>query len=276
MLMKYDFFFGQSNDTSEISLFNKWRFPSKDLRLGTNDIQVWKASLDQDASQLQILQNNLTPEESAKALQLCFPRDRRYFIVTRALLRMLLGYYLDIQPSKVQFLYRRQGKPALVNDSNITKLNFNLSHSNGLVLYCLTRGREIGVDIQGTQMNIPYRIIANKFFSPHEVSMFRDLPICMQKDAFFKCWTRKEAYIKARGEGILGTLNHFDVSIAPDKKAELLSVYGDPKETYQWSLLDLFPGPGFVGALAVEGHDCSITCYKMKPSCLHKGRKMVQ
>jgi len=274
--MKCDASIDQSNERTEISFVNQWCLPSKDLSLGRSDIHVWRASLDLDSSQVQILQKNLTQEESAKALRLYFPRDRRYFIVTRALLRMLLGYYLDIEPIEVQFLYRQHGKPTLVNDSNMDALNFNLSHSNGLVLYCVTYGREIGIDIQGVQTNIPYGIIAKKFFSPQEVSMLRDLPICMQKEAFFKCWTRKEAYVKARGEGILGTLSHFDVSVAPDKPAELLSVYGDPKETHLWSLLDLFPGPGFVAALTVEGHDCPVTCYKMKSPWLHKCRKVFQ
>lgn len=260
--MKSNVAIGQLEKLAKTGAVTSWRLPPKNLRLGSNEVHVWRAWLDVAATQVESLRQSLAGDELARAERFYFRRDRKYFIVARALLRIILGHYLDIEPSQLRFYYSQHGKPVLASDLGADALNFNLSHSDGLALYAVTRGREIGVDIERVQDDLAHEDIAQRFFSPREVSMLRALPTTIQKEAFFKCWTRKEAYIKARGEGILATLSKFSVSVVPDKPAALLSVNGDPQEASFWSLQDLAPGPGFAAALAVEGHNWRIKCYQ--------------
>jgi 4'-phosphopantetheinyl transferase len=123
-------------------------------------------------------------------------------------------------------------------------------------------GRDVGVDIEHIRADFAYEQIAERFFSRNEVAMLRALPLALQPGAFFDCWTRKEAYIKARGEGLSLALDGFDVSLVPEDQAALLSVRDHPEEAARWSVIGLAPGPGYAEALAVEGHDWRLRCWQ--------------
>ena len=239
-----------------------WSRPPKDLVLGSAEVHVWRASLDLKALHIQSLQQTLVADERAKAGQFYFQKDREHFIVARGLLRVILGRYLHTEPSQLQFCYSHHGKPALSRKLAGDALRFNLSHSHGLALYAVTRGREIGVDLERIRPDLADEHIAEQFFSSLEIAALRALHTNIQKEAFFNCWTRKEAYIKAKGEGLSLPLDQFEVSLVPGEPAALLSTNGNPQEAFRWSLQELVPGSGFVAALAVEGHDWRVKCWQ--------------
>ena len=141
-------------------------------------------------------------------------------------------------------------------------LRFNLSHSQGLALYAVTRGREIGVDLECIRPISDAEQIAERFFSAHENAVFRTIPAHEKPKAFFNCWTRKEAYLKALGDGLARPLDEFDVSLAPGEPAKLLRIEGAPQEASRWSLNRLEPGSGYVAALAVEGYGYQLKCWQ--------------
>jgi 4'-phosphopantetheinyl transferase len=239
-----------------------WRTPPETLTLGGDDVHVWRVRLSQNASRLQSLLQTLAADEQARAERFYFQRDRERFIVARGVLRAILGCYLNLEPSHLRFGYSPYGKPALARDSGGDALRFNVSHSHGLALVAVTRGRKIGVDLERISAEVANEQIAERFFSPREIIKLRSLSTQSQTEAFFHCWTRKEAYIKARGEGLSVPLDQFDVSLVPGEPAVLLSTQADPNEASRWCLQELVLGPGYVAALAVEGHDWQLQCWQ--------------
>ncbi len=230
--------------------------------LSIEEVHVWSAELDQTVSRVDNLQQTLDRSERARAERFCFRRDRNHFIVAHGLSRVILSRYLNIEPGDLRFCYNPYGKPTLAKEFEGDRLRFNLSHSHSLVLYAVTRAREIGIDIEYVRPDLAYEQIAERFFSPREVAALHTVPINHQLKAFFNCWTRKEAYIKARGEGLSLPLDRFAVSLAPEEPAALLNIVGDPHETSRWSLRELDLAPGYVAALAVEGHDWRLKCWQ--------------
>ena len=239
-----------------------WRTPPEMLMLGSEEVQVWRATLDQTPSQVQSFLHNLAADEQARAEQFYFERDREHFIVARGVLRAILGGYLNRAPECLSFCYSSHGKPSLAGDSDGDTIRFNVSHSHGVALYAVTRGREVGIDLERIRFDLAVAEIAERFFSPREVATLLELSTEAQREAFFRCWTRKEAYIKARGEGLFLPLDEFDVSLAPGEPAAVLSTQRDPSEASRWSLQELTPAPGFVAALAVAGHGWRLTCWQ--------------
>jgi 4'-phosphopantetheinyl transferase len=234
---------------------------SRTLPLADDEVHVWYATLDLDAPRVRDLQSILTPDEQARAERFHFKRDRDRFIVAHGLLRVILARYVGTNPENLRFCHSLYGKPFLVTASGQEMLNFNLSHSQGLALYAITRNREIGVDLEYVRTDFACEQVAERFFSPREKATLRSLPEEIKYEAFFACWTRKEAYIKARGEGLSLPLDQFDVSMSPGEPALLLYTGGDPQETSRWSLRELKPSTGYAAALAVEGHDWRLSCW---------------
>lgn len=230
-----------------------WSFPPADLALSSNDVHVWRVYLDQPAQRLQQLAQTLSADELTKAERFYFERDRKHFIVGRGFLRSILGRYLDIEPGRLQFCYGSHGKPALAETPGRIILRFNLSHSQGLALYAVTCDREIGVDLEYIRPMPEAEQIVKRFFSAREHSVFCSIPPSQKHEAFFHCWTRKEAYLKAIGDGLAHSLDRIEVSLAPGEPAKLLSIEGSPQKAARWSLQELKPAPGYVAAIAVEG-----------------------
>lgn len=203
----------------------------------------------------------LAADERQRAERFFFEEDRTHFVVARGLLRVLLGRYLHQDPQDLRFTYGPHGKPALATNMGGIALCFNVSHSHGWALYAITLGREIGVDIERIRPEVVQEKIPERFFSPREVTVLRALPLPLQVPAFFACWTRKEAYIKAKGAGLALPLDQFDVSLAPGEPAALLHTAWDPQEAARWTLRDLAPASGYRAAVAVVGHNWRLTCW---------------
>jgi 4'-phosphopantetheinyl transferase len=216
------------------------------------DIHVWQASLVQPASLLQGLEQVLSPDERGRVSR--FRRDiiRHRFIVARGVLRHILGRYVSRPPQKIVFQYAEYGKPEL-GPPDMT-LQFNVSHSHDLALYAFTRNHSIGVDIEYVnRRSVMDRMkIARRFFSDMEYDALCALPQSKQDRAFLACWTRKEAFIKAIGQGLSCPLDQFDVTVDPDRSAALLSTRWDAAEAARWTMVALDPGGDYIGALAVE------------------------
>jgi 4'-phosphopantetheinyl transferase len=239
-----------------------WDLPPTTLTLSSRDVHIWRTSLELSPFHVQRLRQILAADELDRAGRFYFERDRQHFTVARSVLRIILSRYQGIDPRQLAFSYSRYGKPALATAPRKDWLRFNVSHSHELAMYAVTSGREVGIDIEYIRPNVASEAIAEHYFSPCEVAMLRSLPAHLRHEAFFTCWTRKEAYIKARGEGLSFPLDHFDVSLKPGEPAALLRTLGDRYEASRWSLQELTPGAGYVAAVAVEGHDWQLTCWQ--------------
>lgn len=234
---------------------------SADFTLATDEVHVWRVDLSSMSSRrIQSLRNTLAEDERRRADGFCFEEDRERFIVARGMLRVLLSRYLDLDSDRLNFRYNSHGKPALAERSGGDTLRFNVSHSGGLALVALACGREVGIDIEYVRSGIELEEIAARYFSPQEAATLRSLPANIRTEAFFAGWTRKEAYIKARGDGLSLALDGFSVSLAPGEPAILLNAREDPSEAARWTLRELKPGPGYAAALAAEGHDWRLVC----------------
>ncbi len=239
-----------------------WKTSPADLVLSRDDVHVWRAALDVPAEYLHRLQQSLSIDELSRAERFHFEKDRWHFVVGRGLLRTILARYQDCEPHQLCFRYSEYGKPALAMRSSQGGLCFNLSRSRGVALFAVSREREIGIDLEYMHTNVEVEQIVDRFFSPHEVASFWAVPISMRREAFFNGWVRKEAYIKARGEGLSLPLDQFDVSLAPGAPAALLSTRGEAQDVLRWSLRALDPGPDYKAAVVVEGHEWRLSCWQ--------------
>lgn len=239
-----------------------WRVPPANLLLSSDDVHVWRACLDVTESRLRSLAHIISKDELRKANSFYFKRDREHFIVGRGILRTILGRYLDVEPRRLHFCYNPYGKPTLANTSGKDNLSFNLSHSHGLVLYAITRVREIGIDLERIRPELTDDNIAERFFSHREIAILNGLSGNIRRQTFFNYWSRKEAYIKARGEGLSIPLACFDVSMAPGNPMVLLNPERVPESFPHWYLRDLIVGSNYVAAIAVEGNGWRFSCWQ--------------
>jgi 4'-phosphopantetheinyl transferase len=238
-----------------------WEDAPEHPDLSAGEVHVWRACLRQEEAALRELSRSLSPDERERARRFHFRKDAEHFVAARGVLRNLLGRYTGIAPRLLRFSYSGHGKPSLEGGAG-ARLHFNASHSNGLAIYAVARGREVGVDLEFVREDFPGFEIAEHFFSPSEVSALRALPEGERAAAFFDCWARKEAYIKARGEGLSYPLRRFTVSLSPGEPAALLHDEGDPQEAGRWSLVGLSPAEGYRAALAVRGEAPSLRCWR--------------
>ena len=239
-----------------------WRIPPGDLDLAQDEVHVWRARLDLIGPGVQGLEHALSPDEVDRAKRYRSPDDRERFIIARGLLRALLGRYLNTPPAELRFYYGPNGKPTVVAPSSENGIHFNLSHAHNLALYAVARNRRLGIDLEYIRPIPEIGDIVERFFSTQEKAVFRVLAPDRQLEAFFRCWTRKEAYLKARGQGLALALDRFDVSMAKGEPARLLQVSGAPGEASRWSLCELLPAHGYVATLAVDGHGGHLSCWQ--------------
>jgi 4'-phosphopantetheinyl transferase len=159
----------------------------------------------------------------------------------------------------VNFSYSKHSKPSLGPEHESAKIKFNISHSGGITLLAFARGREIGVDVEQVRSDFDVQAIARRFFSSSEQKHLADLPVEKSVEAFFRCWTRKEAYIKAIGDGLSLPLSQFDVSLESGESDALLATRPDGSEAGHWLLREVPGGPGYIAALCVRGRDCKLS-----------------
>lgn len=246
-----------------------WTYPPETPTLTDGDVHVWQASLAQPASQIERFWAYLARDERERAHQFRFAQDRDYFVAGRGILRAILSRYLRVSPEAITFEYNRYDKPALAGVPRIPDLQFNLSHSDGRLLLALVRGRSIGVDIERIRNDINHEEIAQRFFAPDEVARLRSLPASKRSLGFFNCWTRKEAYVKAQGDGLSRRLDTFSVTLAPEAPVALDA--GDDR----WQLWALDVGDDFAAGLVIEGEVNTFTFWQWPSAtgvALHAGR----
>ena len=225
------------------------------FQLASDEVHIWCASLDVSPETSARLCATLTPDERTRSARFQFERDRQRFIVARGVLRYLLGRYLQTQPNQISFVYNAFGKPDL-SPEFANRLKFNLSHSVGLALIAIAAASNVGVDLEYTRAQSDYVDIARHFFSAAEVDYLTRLPSQHCAETFFSCWTKKEAYLKACGEGLAIPLNSFSVPVTTDPAHTRLDLYipsNDTAPAKPWSLYTLRPARGYAGALAIEG-----------------------
>ena len=224
-----------------------WTEPPQSPSLETGTVHVWRIALDQEDERLERFRRMLEPHELERAGRFHFEKHRRHFIVARGFLRYVVARYFETEPDELRFVYGSYGKPALASEHG---LRFNLSHSNEVALLAVSLDAELGVDVEHIRADFASEDIARRFFSRAEVETFNALPKEQQVAAFFRCWTRKEAYIKAIGKGLSQPLDEFDVTLAPATPPALLRAQDD--DASRWLLCDIDVGEGYAGALVVE------------------------
>jgi 4'-phosphopantetheinyl transferase len=218
----------------------------------TRDLEVWLISCGSSPGN-DCSGELLSPDERERAD--CFRRDldRKRFRVVHTAMRMILAEYLNVGPREVLFSSAKGMKPEFDSRFSGAGIQFNLSHSSELALLAVARGARVGVDIEWMKPEFPIDEIAARFFSAAEISVLKTLPADERVEAFFSCWTRKEAYIKARGEGLSLALDSFDVAFGSKRAVALVQVRDNPGEVSRWSMYDLNVPKGYKAALVAEG-----------------------
>src|SRR5262249_46868145 len=207
------------------ALNTDWTPPPPCLALGDDEVDIWCADLAlATASHLPALTQTLSHDERERALRFHFEQDRAHFSASRGLLRCLLAGYLDLEPAQLTFTYGAYGKPLLSGAPLLSSLHFNLAHAADIAVFAFTRGRRLGIDLQRLRHVPDADQIPRNFCSPSDHHQRAVLPPNMKEMGFFNCGTRKEAYVKASGEGLSLPLEQFDVTLTPEESARLLAV----------------------------------------------------
>lgn len=216
----------------------------------TGEVHLWRVDLEQDLAYVDSRFALLSAEEQTRAKKYVFAKDRLQFIAGRAALREILGGYLNIAPEQIKFSVRHFGKPYLSSESS--GLRFNVSHSQGVAVMAFCRDREVGVDIEFVNRDFDVFSVAPSVFSALEVERIRSLPIDLQAPTFFAGWTRKEAFLKAMGDGLSSPEElQTAISLISDEDVSFRS-FENNISTY-WLLTSFQITGDFKAALAVEG-----------------------
>jgi 4'-phosphopantetheinyl transferase len=239
----------------------QWRRGVPGQLISSNEVHVWRVFIDTANFQSESLLETLSADELTRAEQFQFEKDQRRFIMARGILRMILAHYVGKKPHELRFEYTSYGKPVLATTDGYDTLSFNLSHSGEIALYAVTRNRKIGIDVECIRDNFDVGQIAHRFFSAGEISSLDKIPKQKQSEVFFQYWTRKEAFIKAMGKGVSFPMEQCDVSLINGKISSPITVLGDNGENPCWYGQDLFPGHGYVAAIAIDGDDCDLSCW---------------
>jgi 4'-phosphopantetheinyl transferase len=242
-----------------------WAPPAEWPGLPGSDIHVWRVSLSAGPEILAALRPLLAEDERQRAGRILLPDRGTAFLVARGALRRLLGWYLGLPPVSVTLGYTAHGKPFLAGPGPVPPLRFNVSHSGQVALLAFRLGREIGVDVEEVRTAPDLAGIARRFFTPVESAGILSLPPAGQPDAFYACWTRKEAYLKAIGKGIAAGVASVEIFTAPDGRPALRTPAPEAVPLRDWTIRDLPAGEGYFAALAAEGFFTEIRCWECPP-----------
>jgi 4'-phosphopantetheinyl transferase len=219
-------------------------------RLCGLDVHVWVVGLEASPVSVQELCATLSSDEKNRSERFRFEHLRRRFCVARGLLRLFLGAYLATPPRDIEFSCGKYGKPSV---AGVEDFQFNISHSENVTVYAFAFGCDLGIDVEQIRNIDDIDAIARHFFCSEEAADLNSIQVQERLDAFFACWTRKEAYIKATGEGLSASLDTFRVSLRPDEAPAFVHIDGSASEAQSWSLYSLRPNEGYIGALAFRG-----------------------
>ncbi|GAC1348922.1 MAG: 4'-phosphopantetheinyl transferase superfamily protein [Vulcanimicrobiaceae bacterium] len=238
-----------------------WPVPERYPERASDAVHVWRAEVAQHACDEGALFALLDARERDRARRFHFARDRRRYVVSHGILRLLLGRYAHEAPERLRFEIGPFGKPRLVEAAADEPLLFNLSHAGGLAVIAIAPGRSCGVDVEQCDGEIEHAALAAFCFSETERATLAALPRATRSAGFFAAWTRKEAYIKATGFGVSQGLDHFDVSLAPGTPARLIADRHIPGAERRWTMYDLSPGFGYDAAVVAAGADWRLERY---------------
>jgi 4'-phosphopantetheinyl transferase len=237
-----------------------WQHTPHEYELPADEVHVWRVRLDWPQNCIDGLLQVLSTQERERADRFHFDTDRKRAIIGRGLARLLLGHCLNRPPDELQIEYNEFGKPAL-SAVHHSLLQFNVSHAGDLILVALAEGRKLGVDVEQMRTGFAIDAVAARFFSLNERRALAAIAPESRCEAFFSCWTRKEAYLKGRGEGLSLPLHHFDVAFGPGEEPRLLETRHDPAEAKRWTLHAFDPGHGCNAALAIESSGLRLKCW---------------
>jgi len=243
---------------SESCLKNIWLLPPKQLLFNKDGVHIWRIDFESAKPFVSGLREILSSDERERADRFRFQKDHDRFVISHAAIRNILGQYLNMEPRDICFEVDSKGKPRLSDELNQTKLYFNMSHSHLKALVAISKDHEMGVDIEYLRPEVAELDIAKRFFASGEVSQLLNFPKEKQIEAFYACWTRKEAFIKAKGDGLSISLDSFEVSLDPGERVSLKGTNGKHDKFKDWSIRGLIPGFGYAGALAVRGDKMNI------------------
>ncbi|MGB8782755.1 MAG: 4'-phosphopantetheinyl transferase superfamily protein [Terriglobales bacterium] len=229
------------------------------LTFPTSRVDVWKVDLDESAKGSEA--SFLSADEIVRADRFHFEKDRIHFIRCRGALRSLLARYLTLPAEEIRFEYTASGKPHLGAEQNPSSLQFNVSHSAGMALIAVGGRHRLGIDIEKIRDDVDTAALAERFFSVRERTGLRALPSHLRARAFFACWTRKEAFLKATGDGLSFPLADFSVTTHPDHDPQLEEIRGNSEVHEQWFLADVSVVEGYRATLAVEAASSRLETY---------------
>jgi len=238
---------------------NLWPLPPNAVGLHDDEVHVWLVNAGSADIPQDLLAGSLSADERERAARFKFTKDRRLYVAAHAALRSLLADYLRVAADEIHLVLGAHGKPALAAPLVVSGLEFNLSHSHEVALVAVARQRAVGVDVEFIKRKFSFDDLARRFFTTREVAALFELPQPLQREAFFKCWTSKEAFLKAKGTGLSGKLDEVAITLAADQQVRInASVPG-------WSLSELTPCIDYEGALVVQGDSRPIRCYRWEP-----------
>ena len=231
-----------------------WVNPPEKLTLLKNEIHLWRANLDLSSVIINKFASSLSADEITRANRFRFEQHRDRFIVGRGILRQLLANYLQIKSDLIIFEYSDRGKPQITSSLNQDNLQFNVSHSQDLALYAFNYQRIIGVDLEYIKDNIDYKQLAKRFFNPQEFQLINSYPANQQKTIFFQLWTAKEAYLKATGDGLAGSLDTIEFTLNKNNRLNLVTIKQDQAAASCWFINNFIPQDNFIATTAVENN----------------------
>ena len=250
----------RATDIDYLDLSGSLPLPPIAPLLKPEEDHLWQFPL--EVSEFEKFANLLSEDEQQRASRFHFEVDRRRFTMARASVRAILAAYARTDPRQLMFVYSPQGKPSLAKKSD--DIRFNISHSGRLGLLAVTLAREIGADIEAMRSDVETDKLAERFFSPHEREALRSLPAGDRPAAFYRCWTSKEAFLKADGIGLSRSLSSFDVEVNPQRPARLLATRPDASEQQRWFLHGIETEAGYAAAVAVEGVSSAIKVFRYR------------
>ena len=249
----------RSNDSKQRP-FTSWSQAPLPLPFPAGRVDVWRVRLDERETpgpEISIL----SPDELRRASRFHFEKDRLHFCRCRSALRHLLGGYLQIPAAQIRFEYLTGRKPGLVAEQNPQSLQFNVSHSADMALIAVGSQHRLGIDIERIRSDVDTGSLAQRFFSLRERAGLQSLPDHLRVQGFFACWTRKEAFLKATGEGLSFPLAEFSVATHPNRAPRLEEIRGNEEAQKKWFLADLSVAHGYRATVAVEAVSCCLETY---------------
>lgn len=244
-----------ATEASRTILNECWETPDGPVIFQPDTLDIWHCDLEPDEERLNACRQLLSVDEIERAERLKFDEKKQEFIVTRACLRQVLSSALSCAPQELEFVRNQQGKPQLSERFADNRLEFNLAHSHGRAVLAVTSGAPTGVDIEMLRYGTDYMGLAKRFFSDDEQQALLELSGEQQRRAFFACWTRKEAFVKAVGTGIGYGLDKFTVPVSPEiKTAEIKCT----KFGQHWRFYDLPVGEDFYAAVVTDGAETEL------------------